>query len=348
MPITTTTNMRDFSVLMTSCSPRKTGIIHCLKDNGDGANVKVYCTNCDKNELPSLKDCDGTYLVPRNDSSEYINALLSICKELDIDILIPRLSSELETIASNIVLFEQIGVKVSVTNLVGLTISNNKVSLYERYYKLMPYQVMGVDSSTVREFANTHSSFCCKLPKSSGAAGFAIVDNHLCNDVNLFHAYGKKHYISVEHLCHIVDSQKINYILQDYISGKDYTVSLLADNGKVTHICGYIGHEMEYSCIMQGEIKTNEMAFEISRRIVSDLNLSGNIGIDFILKDNGDVLLLEVNPRMNATLPFVAKAGCNMPYLRCKQLLGYDITHEGQEVKEGLKMRKKYVAEYYV
>lgn len=348
MPTTTTINMRDFSVLMTSCSPRKTGIIHCLKDNEDGAKVKVYCTNCDRNELPSLNDCDGAYVVPRNNSSGYIDALLSICKELDIDILIPRLSSELEVIASNITLFERIGVKVSVTNLIGLNISNNKLRIYERYYDLMPAQVVGVNSSTVREFANSHSSFCCKLPKSSGAAGFAIVDNQLCDDVNLFHAYGKKHYISVEHLCRIVDSQKINYILQEYILGNDYTVSLLADNGKVTHICGYIGLEMEYSCIMQGEIMKNEIAFEISRRIVSDLNLSGNIGIDFILKDNGDVILLEVNPRMNATLPFVAKAGCNMPYLRCKQLLGYDITHEGQEVKEGLKMRKKYVAEYYV
>lgn len=341
-------DMNEFSVLMTSCSPRKTGIIHCLKDNGDGTKVNVYCTNCDENELPDKSICEGAFVVHRNDSPEFVTKILSLCKSLNIDIIMPRLSSELEILANNKSLFEQNGIKISVTDIDGLLIANDKANLYHRYSDLMPKQVIATDSSIVRAFAKSYPQFCCKLSRSSGAIGFAIVDNELCDDVNLFHAYGKKHYISVEHLCRIVDNQSCNYILQEYIPGNDYTVSLLADNGEVTHICGYVGYEMEYSCIMQGEILRNEKAFEISRYIVNDLKLSGNIGIDFILTEDNDVVLLEVNPRMNASLPFVAKAGCNMPYLRCKQLLGYDITKEGQHIYEGLKMRKKYAGEYYV
>jgi carbamoyl-phosphate synthase large subunit len=333
---------------MTSCSPRKNGLIHCLKDNPDGVSVKVYCTNCDPNELPSKNVCDGAFVVPRNSAPDYIDSVLELCANLNVDVLIPRLSSELEVIALNKDKFNALGVKVCVTDYDGLVIANDKAKLYARYSQLMPKQAIGNTSNEVREFAKMYPKFCCKLPHSSGAAGFAIVDDVLCDKVTLFHAYGYKHYISTDHLCRIVDTQHLNYILQEFIDGKDYTVSLVAKDGEVSHICGYVGYEMEFSCIMYGEIIPHQKAFEVSRKLVKDLCLSGNIGIDFILKPDGDVTLLEINPRMNATLPFVTKAGCNMPYLACKQLLGYDILHDGRNIQTGLKMRKNYVSEYFV
>lgn len=348
MRIISTTDMRDFTVLMTSCSPRKTGIIHCIKDNEDGVNVTMYCTNCREDELPSSSVCEKAFVSPCNDSPDYINHLLALCAIYHVDIVIPRLSSELEVLATNRKRFEDIGVKVSVTDLDGLLVANDKSRLYAKYSYLMPKQVVCSNSKMVLEFAKAHPKFCCKLPHSSGAAGFAIVDDKLCDDVNLFHAYGHKHYISTQHLCRIIDTQHLNYILQEYVNGYDYTVSLIADHGKITHIVGYVGYEMEFSCIMYGEIKDNEIAFEISKFIVADLNLSGNIGIDFILKPDGSVVLLEINPRLNASLPFVAKAGCNMPYLNCKRLLGYDISHDGKDIVKELKMRKHYATEYFV
>lgn len=340
--------MKDFTILMTSCSPRKNEIINCLYDNDDDANVSIYATNSDATELPSRSMVKDAFVVPLNNAPDYVDTLLSLCKQLNVDILIPRLSSELEVLAKNIKLFEKIGVRVNVSNLESLKIANDKEALYNRYFDIMPFQLKASNSGDVLFMRQNCPNFCCKLPHSSGAMGFAIVDDKLCDDVTKFHAYGQKHYISTDHLCRIIDSQYLDYILQEFVPGLDYTVSLLADCGEVTHICGYIGYEMDYSCIMHGEIMEHMEAFEISRQIVRELNLDGNVGIDFILKPDGHVVLLEVNPRLNATLPFVAKAGCNMPYLRCKQLLGYDITHEGQNITEGLKMRKHYVAEYFV
>lgn len=340
--------MRDFTILMTSCSPRKNGLIHCIKDNADGANVRVLCTNCDPMELPSSKVCDIAFVVPRNNDPKYIDTLLAICAAYDVDILIPRLSSELEVIAANRQRFTDIGVKVAVTFLSGLQIANDKAKLYARYHDWMPEQTTAYTADDVRRFAEKNPSFCCKLPHSSGAAGFAIVDDVLCDKVTLFHAYGYKHYISTDHLCRIVENQKLNYLLQEFVDGHDYTISLLADHGKVTHMVGYIGYEMEFSCIMYGEIQMNEKAAEMARRIVEDLGLDGNIGIDFIVRPDGEVVLLEVNPRMNASLPFVAEAGCNMAYLNCKRLLGFPIILDGQNITTGLKMRKHYVSEYFV
>lgn len=335
-------------MLMTSCSPRKNGLIHCLKDNADGVNVKVLCTNCDENELPSLSVCDGAFVVPRNNDPKYIDCLLALCVTYKVDILLPRLSSELEVIAANRQKFEDLGVKVAVTPLPGLQIANDKSLLYARYSHLMPKQWTGNTAEDVIKFSERYPTFCCKLPHSSGAAGFAIVDDKLCDKVNLFHAYGYKHYISRDHLCRIVEQQHLDYILQEFVEGNDYTISLIADHGRITHAVGYVGYEMEFSCIMYGEIQPNAMALDIAHTLVKELKLDGNIGVDFILKPDGSVVLLEINPRMNATLPFVAKAGCNMAYLNCKRLLGFNINEEGREIQNGLKMRKHYVAEYFV
>lgn len=340
--------MRDFSILIPSLSPKKFDLINCFKDNADGVNVKVYVTNCDERDLPQDGLCDGVLLAPRNDSPEYINWMLNTCRQYGIDIILPRLTSELELFSIHRKCFEDEGIKVAVTGIDGLSIANDKNKLHRLYSSYMPAQMVCKSSEDVMSFSKKFPVFCCKLPHSAGAAGFAIVDDKLCDRVTLFHAYGRKHYISTNHLCRIVNTQNLDYIVQEFVPGYDYTVSLICQDGVISHIVGYIGYEMEFSCIMYGEILPNEEAFDISKRIVSDLNLSGNIGIDFIVKPNGSVVLLEVNPRMNATLPFVAAAGCNMPYLRCKQLLGYDISEEGQNIQVGLKMRKHYVSDYFV
>ena len=110
---------------------------------------------------------------------------------------------------------------------------------------------------------------------------------------------------------------------------------------------------MEYGAVTQGEIVKNEMAYDFCRAITKVLELDGNACFDFILrtKDNTPLevcspVLLECNPRISATIPFIAKAGADLVYLRCKQLLGEPID-TNISFDYGLKMVKYYDAHYY-
>ena len=76
------------------------------------------------------------------------------------------------------------------------------------------------------------------------------------------------------------------------------------------------------------------------------LELDGNACFDFIILPSGRPLLLECNPRISATIPFIAKAGADLVYLRCKQLLGEPID-TNVSFDYGLKMVKYYDAHYY-
>ena len=263
----------------------------------------------------------------------------------------PTATLELEIMARAKDEFKQNGILVSVSSIDSLLVANNKIALYGCYADLMPKQIIPNGVSDVDAFASMfkykNSSICCKVDNLCGGKGFAVVDDRKSNDTSLFNKFGENRYISLHDLKSIVGNGKNKVILQQRIEGLDYTVSVLADKGVVTHICGYVGYMMAFGSIMYGEIKPNDMAYDIVKKIVAELGLDGNVAFDFILKKDGKVVLLEINPRINASLPFVRHAGCNMAYLRCKQLFGYEIPST-YELNYGLKMKKFYDTRYYV
>lgn len=343
--------MKSINVLLTCCSIHVKEVIDCLKNNEDRVDVKVYVANSVAANLPPEELSDGNFLVPSVTAPDYIETLISLCKKHDISIIVPTATLELEIMAHAKDLFMQHGIIVSVSSVDSLLIANNKIALYGCYADLMPKQIIPNGISDVDAFAAMfkykNSSICCKVDNLCGGKGFAVVDDKKSNDTSLFNKFGENRYISLHDLKSIVGKGKNRVILQQRIEGLDYTVSALANNGVVTHICGYVGYMMAFGSIMYGEIKANDMAYDIVKRIVAELGLDGNVAFDFILKKDGKVVLLEINPRINASLPFVRQAGCNMAYLRCKQLLGYEIS-SAYELISGLKMKKFYDTRYYV
>jgi predicted ATP-grasp superfamily ATP-dependent carboligase len=65
-----------------------------------------------------------------------------------------------------------------------------------------------------------------------------------------------------------------------------------------------------------------------------------------MIDKNGKAHLLECNPRINASIPFIAKAGVDLVYLRCKMLAGEPVDNTA-EIDYGLKMVKYYECHYF-
>ena len=268
-------NIKSFSVLLTCCTMQASDLILCLRNNEDNVDVKVYAANNRKEDLPSESLCEKTFVLPNIRDKGYIQSLLQICKQYNISIIIPKLSAELELLAKNKSLFEYNGIKVSVSSLDSLKIANDKIELSRKYSQYMPVQIVAKSIQDVIDFKNRCNTICCKISNAWGGKGFAVVDDIKCDDVSYFHAYGKKHFISFEQLCRVVDKNKNHaIILQEYHAGLDYTVSLLADHGKILYMCGYVGYLLEFGCILYGEIRHNNSAYNICTKIVSDLKLS--------------------------------------------------------------------------
>lgn len=341
-------------ILITGCSKHSKGIIDCLKNNENGEEVSIVAADCSESNILRT-GTDSQYIVPVIRDSCYIPCLLDICRREGVDILLPYITAELFCLAENKRKFEEIGVKVSVSSLESLKKVNSKASLARMFPEYMPVQEILEPSliggrvwkaySAMENMEKRAGRICCKLADGCGGTGFFIIDDEEAVKLVNISKRGKPVYYTREYAAQLISSSGHTLVLQECIQGTDYSVCVLAEHGKVVRMAGYTGEAMEYGAVVSGVIEKRQEAYEIAEDVVRRTGLDGNACIDFMITDKR-TMLLEVNPRINASLPFVAAAGVNMPYLRCRQLLGKEIGTCGS-IKYGLRMGKYYETEYF-
>ncbi|WP_373029837.1 carbamoyl-phosphate synthase large subunit [Sulfitobacter sp.] len=115
----------------------------------------------------------------------------------------------------------------------------------------------------------------------------------------------------------VVVSGKSPVLLDNYLSGAvELDVDALCD-GKNVHVAGIMQH-IEEAGVHSGDSACSLPPYSLSREIIAEvekqtkalalaLNVVGLMNIQFAIKD-GEIYLIEVNPRASRTVPFVAKA----------------------------------------
>ncbi|MEM5520275.1 carbamoyl-phosphate synthase large subunit [Sulfitobacter sp. AS59] len=115
----------------------------------------------------------------------------------------------------------------------------------------------------------------------------------------------------------VVVSGKSPVLLDNYLSGAvELDVDALCD-GKNVHVAGIMQH-IEEAGVHSGDSACSLPPYSLSREIITEvekqtkalalaLNVVGLMNIQFAIKD-GEIYLIEVNPRASRTVPFVAKA----------------------------------------
>ena len=98
---------------------------------------------------------------------------------------------------------------------------------------------------------------------------------------------------------------------------------------------------MVMSITQESVLEKNEEAYRIAEQIVEKLGLDGVIGIDYKFAEDGSCRLLEINPRIDATVSIFAAGGLNLPYLQVKHLLGEDLPEV--EVRYGIRLKRRYM-----
>ncbi len=341
--------MRDLTVMLTaSGSQFAPGIIKCFKKNGER---EISVIGGDMGSNPSNKYLvDKFYQIPPAKAPDYVQKVVEICEKEKVDILFPQMSAELSAYLDNINLFKKIGTLVAMTLNENVKVANNKLKLYCFLKECgipIPefecvYSIEEFDDAVVKLGYPDHP-VCVKVTESSGSRGIRIIDNKRSR-FDLF-AYEKPAslYTSLQNMRSILQEpvQFPELLLMKYLPGEEYTVDLLADHGKVLYIAGRRNSVMLMSISQETILEKDERAYQIAEQVVSKLKLDGNIGLDFMFDADGYAQLMEVNPRLDATVSLCAAAGLNLPYLRIKQLLGEvlpEIT-----VQYGVNLKRRYL-----
>lgn len=340
--------MKSIIVLMSaSGSQFAPGIIKCLKKNGER---EVIVIGVDISDDPTNKYLvDKFYKVPAVKDPLYVETIINICKKEKVEIVIPQMSSELPVFLKNMDLFDEAGIIVSMTRTENVNIANNKLLLFE-FMKRENIPVSKFDKITslnefdkaIEKIGYPNVPVCVKMTESSGARGVRIIDD----SKSRFHifAYEKpdSFYISYDDMKKTLEEAEVfpELLVMEYLPGDEYDVDLLADKGNVLYMAGRRNPVMVMSITQESILEKNDEAYEIAQKLVERLGLDGNIGIDFKFANDGSCRVLEINPRIDATVSIFAAGGLNLPYLQIKHLLGEKLP--SVDINYGTRLKRRY------
>jgi carbamoyl-phosphate synthase large subunit len=322
--------LNNITVLLTGAgAPGAPGIIKCFRKVSER---RIRIIGVDMNPYPSGRALvDSFYPIPCATSEDFIDSVLNICIKERVDIVIPIVTRELIKFAESKDLFLQHNILVSVLEKDVLEIVNDKAKLLTMLKKkgiqTPDYRVI----NDVVEFPEAchalgypEKPLCIKQTQGNGSRGIRFIDASKSRYEMFLNEKPNSMYISFEEMESILKERDSipQLIIMEYLPGVEYSVDLLADKGKTEMIVGRYNSKVISSIPIESILEYRENVVALSKRIVSEMNLSGNIGIDFRYDLQGFPQIMEINPRLTATIVASAAAGINFPYLGIKQLLG--------------------------
>lgn len=336
---------KQITILLTCClGDYMKGTINCYKNNPDGVDVRVVGT--DMNPMTyNFTGVDAFYQVSRCTDENYLYQIRDICEKENVDVLIPCNTKELEMFSRNAEMFES--TRILISPYVSLHIANDKIRSHQFFKETgipTPLTLCTGSYDEFKKFLERYESttFCFKQRNDCGSRGFRIITktsnvtlDEKPNGVEACFLDLKKFFDKGE-----------EYIVQKYLYGEEYTVDCVADHGKVLCSVCKINKNMENGVARISEVVNHKGCIEMCEEVCHRLGLHGNIGFD-LKTDSGNLYIIDVNPRLTATVALAEKAGVNLPYLALGLAFDCEYTKNfNPTIKYGTKLIRK-ITDYY-
>lgn len=258
---------------------------------------KVIATDC--SELaPAIYEADKYYIVPKIDNPEYIDVILDICKQENIDTLISLIDPELSLISRNIKLFNNIGVKPIISDYDKVEMCFDKYKMYEF---LVKNNIKTIKTYIdIKEFYEDLENKKINLPvfvkPIRGSASLNI------NKIN-----------SKEEL-EVIWKNNQDLIIQEYMRGQEIGADVYIDIVSNEPVAIFTKKKIK---MRAGETDKSvsfkdEKLFELICEFTRKAKFKGIIDID-IFESNGEYYISEVNPRFGGGYPHAYECGVNVP-----------------------------------
>jgi carbamoyl-phosphate synthase large subunit len=111
-------------------------------------------------------------------------------------------------------------------------------------------------------------------------------------------------------------------VLMEYMSGEEYTVYCLADNGKPLYIIPLLRLKPVAGMSLIAQVNLNKVVIEYSKKIICAFDLHANIDLQMKFNRKGKPILYEINPRYSASIILPYAAGVDLAYFGILQVLG--------------------------
>lgn len=297
--------------ILFTCAGRRNYLINYCKQalNGQG----IVLTTDMSNLAPAMSDADISLLVPSIYSEEYIPNLLSIVKEYDINAIISLNDLELPILAHHKRAFADLGAKVIVSDSSVIDICFDKIKTRDFLASigLNTPQTFTNYNQALQAIKEGQLTFPLVLKPRWGSASIGIEFPESLEEFELAYKLlmiKLKNTILFEASKNELDAA---ILIQQKLNGPEYGMDIVNDLDQE-----YFTTVVRKKLSMRaGEtdkaVSVIDQRFsDIGEKISTNLKHIGNLDCD-VFEQDGELYVLELNPRFGGGYPFSHEAGMN-------------------------------------
>lgn len=273
---------------------------------------------------------DSFHRVPPGDADGYAEQMLELCRREKVDVLFPTSDEEALTLASHAATFAADGIKVSCPPAGMAGLMRNKADMYDHLagsgLALPEYHRVG-SSEELRDAALAlgypERDFVLKPTVGRGGRGVWTISRRLPtmrerNQGLAIDALDLDAYLASEG-----NEAFQELIAMPLLPGAMYDVDVLADaQGSPSYLVPRRRYHVRTTPFRGCWIDRNEAVLDLARRTQEILRLPNLFDYDIILDAKDQPWLLEVNPRMSASVAVTVLNGVNLLEYTALMLLG--------------------------
>lgn len=304
-----------------TCAGRRTYLLKYFRENMSEGD-KIIATDMQLS-APALQAADIKVQVPVVYDPHYIDITLEICKKYSVDALLCLNDLELPILAENKSRFEEIGVKVIVSDpqVIDICFDKYKTAQWVESIGLNAPKTYVTLASAKEALSKGEITFplFMKPRWGSGSIGLETIDDMEELDI-YYHLLMKKIKKTILATASVGDEY---IMIQEKLTGKEYGLDIMNDlQGK------NVGVSVKQKLAMRAGETDKAITVdlpdvrEMGAAIGRNLKHIGNLDVDIMQRANGDYCVLELNPRFGGGYPFSYEAGVNMPLAIIKWLKG--------------------------
>ena len=288
--------MSDINVLILSAG-RRVELVNCFRKAARELKISgsVFAADCSLT-APALYFADKFRQVPRIDSGEYIRAIIDICNEDKISLVVPTIDTELLLLAENRKKMEEkTDARILVSDLSVVNICRNKLNT-QSYMEEHGFKVPHL--YTAQELRNEKIKYPLFVKPIDGSSS---IDAYKVNNKQELDA--------------ILTLVK-NPMVQDYMDGEEYTIDVFLDfDGNIITMVPRLRIAVRSGEILKGRIVKDAEIMKDVRRLMEELKPIGHITVQ-CRKTYRGIEYIEINPRFGGGAPMSIMAGADS----CKNL----------------------------
>lgn len=263
---------------------------------------------------PALQIADVKLQVPAVYADDYISRTLDICKRYSIDALISLNDLELPILAEQKARFDELGVKVIVSDprVIDICFDKYKTAQWVEGLGLNAPKTYVTLEDAKKALANREIAFPLFLkPRwGSGSIGLETVEDMEELD-DVYRLLFKKIKKTILATASVGDEY---IMIQEKLTGNEYGLDVMNDlDGN------FIAVSVKQKLAMRAGETDKAVTVDLPEVrklgaiIGRNLGHVGNLDLDIMQRANGDYCVLELNPRFGGGFPFSYEAGVNLP-----------------------------------